>query len=207
MSGAVDTGTLLPGLIASAPHRLSFGDELDIRGFVLERPAGKLLIYSAPTLDGDERVAGAEHWYLNHWHEAMFPAHLDVPLYVHQDDRAETEERMHVRASFSRRHMLGDDFEVVPIPGHTPGATAYLWDSGEHRMLFTGDSLYLHDGEWVTAVLDSSDPAAYADSLRLIRELDFDVLVPWAAKAGRPPYAFTDAADRARRIDALIERL
>ena len=46
---------------------------------------------------------------------------------------------------------------MIPIPGHTPGATAYLWDSGERRYLFTGDSLYLSDGEWMAAVLDSSD--------------------------------------------------
>ncbi len=54
--------------------------------------------------------------------------------------------------------MLDDDFEVIPIPGHTPGATAYLWDDGERRHLFTGDSIYLSDGEWIAALLDSSDP-------------------------------------------------
>jgi glyoxylase-like metal-dependent hydrolase (beta-lactamase superfamily II) len=112
-----------------------------------------------------------------------------------------------VRAAFSRRHMLDDDFEVIPTPGHTPGATAYLWDHGSQRLLFTGDSVYLRDGEWVGAVLGSSDRAAYLDSLELIRELDFDVLVPWAATAGQPDHALTDRADTRRRIDAIIERV
>ena len=87
-----------------------------------------------------------------------------------------------MRGTFTRRHMLDDDFEVIPTPGHTPGATAYLWDSGQHRFLFTGDTIYLSDGEWVDGLLGSSDRARYVESLRLIRELDFDVLVPWAAR-------------------------
>jgi glyoxylase-like metal-dependent hydrolase (beta-lactamase superfamily II) len=96
---------------------------------------------------------------------------------------------------------------VIPTPGHTRGATAYLWDSGEHRMLFTGDTIYLADGEWTAAVLDSSDRAAYLDSLELLRELDFDVLVPWAATRGQPYYALTDTEDARVRIGRVIERV
>ena len=80
--------------------------------------------------------------------------------------------------------MFEDDFEVIPTPGHTPGATAYLWDSGQHRFLFTGDTIYLHQGEWSRRMLESSDAGAYVESLELIRELEFDVLVPWAASGG-----------------------
>jgi glyoxylase-like metal-dependent hydrolase (beta-lactamase superfamily II) len=82
-----------------------------------------------------------------------------------------------VRDTFSQRHMLDEDFEVIPTPGHTPGATAYLWDSGEHYLLLTGDTIYLREGEWVAAVLPSSDRQRYIESLELIRDLDFDVLV------------------------------
>ena len=56
-------------------------------------------------------------------------------------------------------------------------------------------------------MLDSSDRAAYLGSLELLRELDFDVLVPWAATAGRPFHAVTDRADTRRRIDAIIARV
>ena len=115
--------------------------------------------------------------------------------------------KLHVRGTFTRRHMLDEDFEVIPAPGHTPGATAYLWDNGGHRLLFTGDSLYLHDGEWVAAVLESSDRERYIESLELLRDLDFDVLVPWAATGGQPYYATTDRADAGRRLGAVLERL
>ncbi len=56
-------------------------------------------------------------------------------------------------------------------------------------------------------MLDSSDRAAYIESLELIRELDFDVLVPWAATQGYPYYAVTSNGEARRRIDAIIERV
>ena len=132
---------------------------------------------------------------------------VSAPLFVHANERESVAERTPVRGTFSRCHMLDDDFEVIPTPGHTSGATAYLWDSGRHRLLFTGDTVYLDDGEWVAAVLRSSDRGAYIESLELIRELDFDVLVPWAARGGESYYALTDRADARRRIDAILERL
>jgi glyoxylase-like metal-dependent hydrolase (beta-lactamase superfamily II) len=195
----------IPGLQASAPQRLPFATSLEIRAFVLERERGNLLIYSTDTV---QDAQGVSRWYLNHGHEAMFVSGaVTAPLFVHERERRSVEARAPVRATFSRRHTLDDDFEVIPTPGHTPGATAYLWDSGEHRFLFTGDTIFLRDGEWVAAVLDSSDRAAYLESLELIRELDFDVLVPWAASAGQSPYAVTSRAEARRRIDAMAERV
>jgi hypothetical protein len=40
-----------------------------------------------------------------------------------------------------------------------------------------------------------------------VRELDFDVLVPWAATAEKSYYATTDRADARHRIDAILERV
>ena len=74
-------------------------------------------------------------------------------------------------------------------------------------MLFTGDTVYLQDGEWVAAVLSSSDRQAYLQSLELIADLDFDVLVPWAASAGEPFHVLTGKADARRRIDVILARL
>jgi glyoxylase-like metal-dependent hydrolase (beta-lactamase superfamily II) len=206
------TATAISGLYASAPAPLPFAPSLHIRAFLLSRPAGNILVYSSPTVrTGAEPFAslgGAARAYLNHRHEAAFgDDSLGAPLFVHAADRDAVARRRTVRAAFSTRHVLGDDFEVIPTPGHTPGATAYLWDSGEHRLLFTGDTIYMRGGEWVAAVLDSSDRDAYVQSLELIRELDFDVLVPWAATAGDPPYALTDPHDARRRIDAILRRV
>ncbi|MBB4660687.1 MBL fold metallo-hydrolase [Conexibacter arvalis] len=214
MTTATQLETVMPDLLATAGQPLSFAPRTAVRAFLLRRAAGNLLVYVSDTVaDEAEAIAaagGAERQYVNHDHEAMFlPRNAVAPLFVHERDAAEVERAgAHVRGTFSRRHRLDDDFEAIPIPGHTPGATAYLWDQGEHRYLFTGDSLYLHPGgEWRVAVLDSSDRDAYLDSLALLRELDFDVLVPWAAPVGESPVARTDPADSRRRIDAIVERL
>jgi glyoxylase-like metal-dependent hydrolase (beta-lactamase superfamily II) len=204
--------TAVAGLHASPPEPLPFAPSLHIRAFVLRRDEGNVLIYSVPSLEADdpaiEDLGGVSRQYLNHRHEAAFlPPRVAAPLFVHQADRGPVEGRAHVRGTFSRRHVLDGDLEVIPTPGHTPGATAYLWDSGEHRFLFSGDTIYLDRGEWVAAVLGSSEREPYLDSLELMRGLDFDVLVPWAATGGEPYYAVTSGADRRRRIDAIIERV
>ena len=204
--------TAISGLYASAPEPLPFAPSLDIRAFLLRRDEGNLLVYSATTLESEapaiHDLGGVSRQYLGHRHEAMFtPDGVAAPLFCHEDERESVARGSNVRATFSRRHTLDDDFEVIPIPGHTSGASAFLWDSGEHRLLFTGDTLYVDEEEWVAAVLGSSDRARYIQSLELIRELDFDVLVPWAATGGRPYLAPTGRADARRRIDAVLERV
>jgi glyoxylase-like metal-dependent hydrolase (beta-lactamase superfamily II) len=199
-------------LYASSPQPLPFAPSLEIRAFLLRRERGNLLIYSTANLETDAAaiadLGGVSRQYLNHSHEAMFASDaVSPPLYVHEDERAAVARRRRVRATFSRRHQLDDDFEVIPAPGHTSGATAYLWDTGSHRLLFTGDTVLLSDGDWVAAVLDSSDREAYVESLELLRGLEYDVLVPWAASARGPYLAFTDADDARARIGAILDRV
>ena len=204
--------TAIPGLHASAPEPLPFAPSLHIRAFLLRRDHGNVLVYGVPRLETGgaavEDLGGASRHYLNHRHEAAFlPDGLTAPLFVHAEERDTVEKRAHVRGTFSRRHVLDGDFEVIPTPGHTPGATAYLWDSGEHRFLFTGDTILLDKGEWVAALLGSSDLDSYLASLELMRGLEFDVLVPGAATAGEPYFAVTSRADTRRRIGTIIDRL
>ena len=211
-SPLVDASPAIEGLFASTPEPLPFAPSLAIRAFVLQREQGNVLLYSVSGLAADaaaiQQLGGVARHYLNHRHEAMFASdRVSAPLFVHENEREAVARSMTIRGTFSRRHLLDDDFEVIPTPGHTRGTTAYLWDSGEHRMLFTGDTVYLRDGEWVAAVLDSSDRRAYVESLELIRELDFDVLVPWAASGSGPWHALTSGPDARRRIDAIIQRV
>jgi glyoxylase-like metal-dependent hydrolase (beta-lactamase superfamily II) len=204
--------TVIPGLYASAPEPLPFDRSLHIRAFLLQRDQGNLLIYSVTDLEPDaaaiQDLGGVSRRYLNHRHEAMFASErVGAPLFVHENERDAVARKTPVRGAFSKHHTLDDDFEAIPTPGHTSGAAAFLWDSGGHRFLFTGDTIYLQDGEWVAAVLESSDRDRYIASLELIRELDFDVLVPWAASAGQPYHALTDESDARRRIDEILDRV
>ena len=176
-----------------------------MRSFALEREDGNVLLYGAETTPA---LAVLERRYLGHWHEAMFAAELDgTPTFVHERDRGPAESRTTIGGTFSERATLGD-LELIPMPGHTAGSTAFLWDAGDHRLLFTADTIYFDDREWVAAVnVSGADRDAYVESLELLRELEFDVLVPWAATAGQPPHAMTDGTDARRRIGAILDRV
>ena len=52
-------------------------------------------------------------------------------------------------------HLVGDGEEVlaIPLPGHTPGSYAYLFDG----VLFTGDALYIHDGHMALSEPDAPE--------------------------------------------------
>jgi glyoxylase-like metal-dependent hydrolase (beta-lactamase superfamily II) len=206
------TETAIDGLHATEPEPLPFAPATHIRAFALERGGGNVLVYSTGTLAASvpafDALGGISRHYLNHRHEAMFASEaVTAPLFVHEREAEHVAPAYHVRGTFSRRHQLDDDFEVIPTPGHTSGATAYLWDSGRRRYLFTGDSIMLDDGEWIAAVLESSDRAAYLESLELLREVEFDVLVPWAASAGQPYMSVTSPSEARRRIDAIAARV
>jgi glyoxylase-like metal-dependent hydrolase (beta-lactamase superfamily II) len=209
--------TIIPRLHASAPQPLGFGPSLEIRAFLLQRERGNLLIYRAATLEQDVEavgdLGGVSRQYLNHHHEAS-PAcdwvarTFDAPLHVHEKDAPSVTEICTVSATFSERQHAGDDFEIIPIPGHTEGATAFLWDTGEHRVLFTGDTIFFVQGRWRAAVLDGiSDRERYIESLELIRSLDFDLVVPGIAPAGEPYYEFVEKAEAERLIDEILERV
>ena len=212
MKEIVQVDATLPGLYAAAPELLPFDASLEIRAFLLRRKQGNLLIYAVDNLASDApavaELGGVARQYLNHRHEASVASdRIGAPLYCHEKERKSVAKQIAVHGTFASRHILDDDFEVIPTPGHTSGTTAYLWASGGHRFLFTSDTIYLREGEWVATVLWSSDRKAYLESLALIRDLDFDVLVPWAATRGQPYYVMTDKADTRRRIGEILERV
>lgn len=132
---------------------------------------------------------------------------LDAPVWVNELDRREVARTLPVAGVFTERGMIDDDLEVIPTPGHTPGTTSFLWDNGEHRFLFTGDFVWVEEGVWEAVVLDPSARGEYLESLELVRDLDFDVLVPWGTTEG-DPYAVVATRDEIRdRVGEIIARV
>ena len=209
--------TVISGLYASEPEPLGFGPSLEIRAYLLQREQGNLLVYRSAALEQDVEtvgdLGGISRQYLNHHHEASpvcdwVANTFGAPLHVHEDDAAAAAEICNVDATISERHKLDGDFEVIPIPGHTGGATAFLWDSGQYRVLFTGDTIFFGRSKWRAAVLDGvSNRERYIESLESIPTLNFDLIVPGIAAAGSPYYSFTDKAEATQQIDAILERL
>ena len=104
------------------------------------------------------------------------------------------------------RHVLAPGVEVIPTPGHRPGAVSYLVDVGERRCLFAGDSIY-HSGEgWMCPVSKKNRKTMLA-TLDLLSEVDFDVLLSNTGANNPVCYIEVDAAGRAGFIAGLKERL
>ncbi|KNY05231.1 hypothetical protein [Microbacterium sp. GCS4] len=203
-----------PGLYATTtPVPLPFMAGVDLRAFVLDADEGPVLVYNNPGIDpaadGIHSLGRPTRLLINHWHEGMHgsPA-LDVPVAVHERDRRQTERGMRVDESLTGgRQRLGDDLEVIPSFAHTPGAAFYLWDSGHHRYLFPGDSIWVEDGVWQAVILGESDRRAFVETLELMRDLDFDVLVPWPAQTGAPVLERVSAEQKERQIASLLGRI
>ena len=211
-----DTVTQIRGLTATTSQELPFAPGLSVRAFLLERADGNILIYNTGAMERDVALItekGVARHYLSHWHEAMFGAaqparEAGATVHVAEADAAQVERhRLAVDERFADAHTVGDDLEVIPIPGHTPGATAFLWDTGEHRVLFTGDTIYLGDGGWVAGLLESSDREKFVASLERLRDLEFDVLAPWGASDGGPYVVGVEPGEGRRRIQALVDDL
>ena len=197
-------------LLATPSSQLPYQANVQVRSFLIRRPAGNVIIYNSPGISqAAAQIAaegGAARLLINHGHEAMYGApEIDVPVFVHERDSAEVARALPVAGVFTERAVIDDDLEVIPTPGHTLGTTSYLWNSGTHRYLFTGDFIWIENGEWKAVVLGNR--AAYLESLELVRELDFDVLVPWGTTDDGPALAVATRDEVRERVGAIIGRV
>jgi glyoxylase-like metal-dependent hydrolase (beta-lactamase superfamily II) len=203
----------IEGLLATPTSRLPYQNNVLLRSYVLERPQGNLIVYNSPgvseSADAIAALGAPARLLINHGHESIYgqPA-IDVPVWVHSKDRAEIAGSLDVSGAFDERTMIDADLEVIPTPGHTVGTTSFLWNNGRHRFLFTGDFIWIENGEWKAVVLSPQLRDDYLASLALVRDLDFDVLVPWGTTEGDPSFGLVaDDREKRDRIDAIIERV
>lgn len=76
-------------------------------------------------------------------------------------------------------NLLGIDFEVMHLPGHSMGCTAYFFDHGEKRISVSGDVIgTLLDGYhgWSGSIDFSKEK--YLESLRRFSKIDTDIMLP-----------------------------
>jgi glyoxylase-like metal-dependent hydrolase (beta-lactamase superfamily II) len=210
--------SLAEGVFASSPQELGFAPGMSVRSFLVRGENGNLLINASEGVLEDaaeiDRLGGATALWLGHGHEALTGAQaiadrFGVPVVVHEADREEAAAKVRVSQTFDGDREIADRLRAIPIPGHTPGSTAYLWRGSDARCLFTADSLYLKNGDLRGGLLAGSDRGAFLESLARLRDVEFDLLIPWVARNGEPaatryaPEAFRSAIDAvAARIEA-----
>lgn len=203
----------MPNLFATTTAPLPFMANVVVRSFILQDTANSTIIYNSPGIDNCaysiRKLNEPSKLLINHWHEAMYgqSQQFTMPTYVSQADRSQTEPELPITDVLENITNLGQNIEAIPTPGHTLGATAFLWTNGNHRYLFSGDSIWLHNGRWEAIVLGESDRQLYLQSLEMLVELDFDVLVPWVSMQGQPFINEVTPQQKQQQLGAMIQRL
>ena len=104
------------------------------------------------------------------------------------------------------RHTLAPGVEVIPTPGHRPGAVSYLVDVGGRRCLFAGDSIYHSGDNWMCPVSKKNRKTMLA-TLEMLAGVDFDVLLANTGANNPVCYAEVDQGARTAFIAGLKGRL
>ena len=164
-------------------------DVLTVHAYLLERSAGNVLFYNPrSTGDFDEigERGGVAHHCLSHCHEvdeslAEVTGRFGSKLCCHALVEPYLPEAVSADVLFDSppRGYLGG-VEVIHTPGHTDNSVCYRYRSPHGKTyLFTGDAIYLDSGEWKTIVVtdDGGDEVELARSLRVLRELEVDVVI------------------------------
>lgn len=174
--------------------------ELKTRAYVITRPDGNLLIYSTGHEDEHAAIAelgGITRQYLSHVDEAgpalaAIRSRFGSELWGHAAEAEAVRGRAGIAPdrAFSTAETHLDALEVMPLPGHTEGSTAYLYRSPHGRTyLFTGDTIGRDDrGVWTAGYLPFSDKGQLVATLRRMAALRPDVVLS-SAFGGEHPYA------------------
>ncbi|MFA7480989.1 MAG: MBL fold metallo-hydrolase [Vulcanimicrobiota bacterium] len=84
-------------------------------------------------------------------------------------------------APFEPSSRLFPGIEAVPAPGHTPGHTAYLVESGNKGLLFWGDTVHIQQAQFaapeLTVKYDSDTEAAVKSRRALLEMADRQALL------------------------------
>lgn len=185
--------------------------------YLLKRPAGNVLFATKADLAGQEEAILAKgkvsHVLLGDRHHAL-PAteamarRLGVGLSCSQIE-ALALKRQGVTVTLPlplQAQQLAPDLEIIPTPGHTPGAFAYRWRHQGRHFLFIGDTLVPVNGEWKFWVT-SAKRALLRQSLRDLAKIPFDVILSNSFAAAPLAWIEVTAQDRQKIFAALDRQL
>jgi glyoxylase-like metal-dependent hydrolase (beta-lactamase superfamily II) len=201
---------VLPSLFVIEPKRKAANKPVT---YFLRRPEGNILLATKADIAGAEKdiakLGGVAHILLGDRHHAVphtqaLAERLGSGLTC-SDVEAKALKAQGVAVAHTlpcRAAKLAPDFEIIPTPGHTPGALSYLWTHAGQRRLFIGDTLVPVDGAWrywVTA----PKRATMLDTVRALSKVKFDVILSNSFAATPAPWREIDARGRAAMFKAL----
>lgn len=175
--------------------------------FFIEHSDGNWLIdsprYIKHLVDAFERRGGIAHIFLTHKDDVAdadkYAAHFGAKQIIHRAD-AEAAPTAEQVIDGEEAVRLGADFQIIPVPGHTAGSMALLY---QERFLFTGDHLWWDSH---TQSLDAPTRLIWrkwtmVDSLRKLLGYRFE----WVL-AGHGDRMRLSSSDMQRHLQTLVER-
>ena len=134
-------------------------------------------------------------------------AHFDVATMCSDVEGPDVRRKVRNVVTFPfEHHVLARGVEVIPTPGHRPGAVSYLVDIGDRRCLFAGDSIYHNGTDWMCPV-SKKNRKTMLETLDLLAEVNFDVLLSNTGANNPVCHIEVDAARRSDFIAGLRNRL
>lgn len=195
--------------LESGVHYCGFNSEQSFgaNSFFVTHPDGNWLIdsprYIKHLVDAFERMDGVAYIFLTHEDDvadaAKYAKHFGSKRIIHRADAAAMPDAEWI-VDGSEAILLRPQFQLIPVPGHTAGSCALLYDN---RFLFTGDHLWWDPG---TQSLDAPKrlvwrlPALVNSILKLL-----DYRFEWVL-AGHGDRIKLDPEDMQRHLHHLVDR-
>jgi glyoxylase-like metal-dependent hydrolase (beta-lactamase superfamily II)/ferredoxin len=143
----------LPDPIADGVYYCGYASESSYgaSSYLVRRPGGNVLVDSPraarPLMDRIERLGGVAMMFLSHRddvadHEA-YARRFGCVRIMHEADVETGTREVEKKLSGDDPVELAPDLLAIPVPGHTRGSIALLY---EKRFLFTGDHLWGREG-------------------------------------------------------------
>jgi glyoxylase-like metal-dependent hydrolase (beta-lactamase superfamily II)/ferredoxin len=178
--------------------------------WLLRRQAGNVLVdspRSSHTLaEGIAALGGISTLFLTHRDDvadhASWARRFGCPRVLHAADVTPASADVERKLQGEEPVPLGPDLLVVPVPGHTPGSCALLWNEA---WLFTGDHLW-GDAEGrlgASRALCWGDWGRQLRSLERLLELRFEAVFPGHGR----PWRGRSAAHAHEALAALVAEL
>lgn len=140
-------GPIFPERLTECVWRCGFNarSSFGAHSYFVARPTGNVLVdsprHAGALVDWFDDQGGIAHVLLSHQDDVadaeQYAGRFGARVWIHRDDSAAAPYATDLIEGASAR-AIADDLVAIPLPGHTRGSVAYLF---EDRVLFTGDSL------------------------------------------------------------------
>lgn len=200
---------------SKAENPIPGAPQVNTHAYLLTHEAGNILFYATGNAAEHDRIAelgGLARQYLSHRdevgpHLATIRKRFGSMLVAHEAELADVGAAAPVDLLLDKREVHLGSIEVIPTPGHSPGSTCYLVRSSHGgRYLFTGDTIFLNDGQWETLLFNQADKGDLRRSLELLRGLEPDVVLS-SASLGEPSYKEFTPGDWSDSVDRVLRAL